>query len=315
MNFITPKGAVCGFPSATLRRIGALKRGKLTDREDHSRSRYQERGFTFDTADAGEALGFWDVLFFGELQVLAVDFRSDYNAEPCPLPINRTGRGWLPNHTWRVTTNREWHNRDTVFHPHSNQNSPYCILSCTRYRCHPTSTHSSSMIRLRSHPYTTHAAVNFVVFLPSLQRLHSTEFSSLNDYTLIVKKCTLPLHASRSLSLSLYVSLLATIAPSTSVLTSLYVAFHVFLSRASANTHSVTLTEHNLVRTERLYPFHRPDATVTVHPRPSARKGICVYTKLSLHINYRYRPGTHKTLQPSARAMQPLPVFPVRNIN
>ena len=104
MNFLTPRGAVCGFPSTTPRRVGALKRGKLTDRESHSCSIYQKRGFTFESADAGEALGFWDVLFFGELQVLVADFRTQYDQPRCPLPIKRTIRGWLPDETWRVTT-------------------------------------------------------------------------------------------------------------------------------------------------------------------------------------------------------------------
>ena len=100
MNFLTTRGGTCGFPSATLERVGALKRLPLSSKETASRDAYVARGFTFASSELHDILELWDVLFFGERRVLAVDFRTDITAPQSMLPIIHTNRGWLPNRRW-----------------------------------------------------------------------------------------------------------------------------------------------------------------------------------------------------------------------
>ena len=100
MNFLTPRGGACGFPVGTLNYLGALKKEPLTSREDHSRQLYERHGFLFGSDNVREALGIWDVLFFGQPRLLAVDFRTDLALAECTLPIIRRRRGWLPNPAW-----------------------------------------------------------------------------------------------------------------------------------------------------------------------------------------------------------------------
>ena len=100
MNFLTPDACVCGYPSATLKRLGALKLGeRMTTRENAALERYKKRGFTFAGAELHDELDLWDVLFFGEQTILAVDFRKETGSRPGWLPIAPTTRGWLPHHT------------------------------------------------------------------------------------------------------------------------------------------------------------------------------------------------------------------------
>lgn len=101
MNFLTPQGAVCGFPSATLKRQGALKVEPLSNREDRSVDRYRRRGFTFHGEELRRELDMWDYNFFGEQRLLAVDFRLEFDDVHCSLPIMRTNRGWLPDDNWK----------------------------------------------------------------------------------------------------------------------------------------------------------------------------------------------------------------------
>ena len=103
MNFLTPRGGACGFPVGTLHRVGALKKEPLTGREQHSRELYERHGFLFGSDNVREALGAWEVLFFGQPRLLAIDFRTDLTVAQCPLPITRRKRGWLPDPAWNKT--------------------------------------------------------------------------------------------------------------------------------------------------------------------------------------------------------------------
>ena len=101
MNFLTPRGGSCGFPSGTLRRLAAVCRQALTTREKRGRDIYTERNFVFGCAQTREVLRVWDVLFFGEPKVLAVDFGTDPAAPRRPLPVRPAPRGWLPDASWK----------------------------------------------------------------------------------------------------------------------------------------------------------------------------------------------------------------------
>lgn len=104
MNFITPDGFVCGFPSATLERRGALRLEPLTGREDAALERYRSRGFDFDAEGLRESLDMWDYIFFGERVLLSMDFRVEFGAVRRGLPLKATARGWLMDAGWKMRT-------------------------------------------------------------------------------------------------------------------------------------------------------------------------------------------------------------------
>ncbi len=100
MNFITPDCCVCGFPSATLLRLGTLKLESPGGWERAVRTRYESRGFTFD-GSLRNVLDMWDYMFFGEQDLLALDFREDLNAPRAVMPLRPTRRGWLTEPGWK----------------------------------------------------------------------------------------------------------------------------------------------------------------------------------------------------------------------
>ncbi len=103
MNFLTPDGCVCGFPTATLDRVGVLKGTRLSECEQAEFKKYRRRGFRFDTTPLRQALDMWDFVFFGERDVLFTDFRFNVSEPQPTLPIRRTVRGWVPNPRYSMT--------------------------------------------------------------------------------------------------------------------------------------------------------------------------------------------------------------------
>ncbi len=105
MNFITPDACVCGFPTATLDRVGVLKGTRLSYWEEAEFKKYRQRGFRFDTEPLRQALDMWDFIFFGERDILAIDFRPELSDPQRRLPIRCTRRGWIPSCYW-LTSDR-----------------------------------------------------------------------------------------------------------------------------------------------------------------------------------------------------------------
>ncbi len=100
MNFLTPDGCVCGFPSATLSRLGVLRMAAPSLRDRLAVIKYEKRGFDFQADDLRDLLDMWDYLFFGQRNLLAMDFRVNLADDKAVLPILYTLRGWVPNHRW-----------------------------------------------------------------------------------------------------------------------------------------------------------------------------------------------------------------------
>ncbi|RDX53626.1 hypothetical protein OH76DRAFT_1479427 [Lentinus brumalis] len=100
MNFIAPDSCFCGFPTATLVHMGTLKVESPGGWERAVRARYESRGFTFD-GSLRSALDMWDYMFFGEQNLLALDFRDNFDASRAVMPLQRTVRGWLPDPDWK----------------------------------------------------------------------------------------------------------------------------------------------------------------------------------------------------------------------
>ena len=97
MNFITPRACVCGYPSATLERVGVLKQGRLRVRDKAAIAKYRDdRAFYFVGDEWRNTLEMWDHLFFGERDLLALDYRISPGADRADLPIKFTARGWVP---------------------------------------------------------------------------------------------------------------------------------------------------------------------------------------------------------------------------
>ncbi len=118
MNFITPDACVCGYPSATLLRLGTLGIDESSLQQRIILERYRARGFNFADGEAlRNALDMWDSVFFGQLKLLAMDFRDTIDAPRRRIPILCTVRGWLADREWRVATRRkcthELHDRMT----------------------------------------------------------------------------------------------------------------------------------------------------------------------------------------------------------
>ncbi len=114
MNFLTPDGCVCGCPSGTLRRQAVVKLEPLNDREQRARQRYERRGYTFGETPLRNDLDTWDYIFFGEHQLLALDFRKKFNLPRPYYPIKATRRGWLSDERWKVIVPREFISVNTV---------------------------------------------------------------------------------------------------------------------------------------------------------------------------------------------------------
>lgn len=98
MNFLTPHACVCGYPSATLERIGVLKQGPLRVRDNTAVAKYRDRrDFYFVGNEWRSALDMWDHLFFGERNLIALDYRISPGTGSAALPIQFTARGWVPS--------------------------------------------------------------------------------------------------------------------------------------------------------------------------------------------------------------------------
>lgn len=99
-NFITPDGAACGYPDATLERRGVISQDHYqTDSIRSAIIKYEARGYTLVQDE-------WRVEFqpsyirhqhyFGDRNAVVVDFRrAPYDPQPS-LPIHPTRRSWFP---------------------------------------------------------------------------------------------------------------------------------------------------------------------------------------------------------------------------
>ncbi len=63
VNFITPDGCGCGYPSSTLHRIGVLKPGLFRLRDKNAVAKYEGRCFDFVSQEWRQVLDMWDYLF------------------------------------------------------------------------------------------------------------------------------------------------------------------------------------------------------------------------------------------------------------
>ncbi len=117
INFITPDAYVCGFPHATLSRLGVLKQGALRRRDKAAIAKYEQRGYSFLGQEWREMADTWDYLFFGQRNALVVDFRLYFQDNMAVLPIKRTSRGWVPSVSTSLRRPGEWESRrSTLLH-------------------------------------------------------------------------------------------------------------------------------------------------------------------------------------------------------
>ncbi len=63
INFVTPDAYVCGFPHATLSRLGVLKQGPLGRRDKLAIAKYEQRGYHFLGQEWREMVDTWDYFF------------------------------------------------------------------------------------------------------------------------------------------------------------------------------------------------------------------------------------------------------------
>lgn len=113
-NFLTPDGCLCAFPSGTLDMRGATKLDPLMSRELETLAVYEERGFVFGGEELRRELDVWDYIFFGQRQLLAVDFRRNLGARRHKLPVFQTERGWVPNDGWEFEAKGEYCSSDLI---------------------------------------------------------------------------------------------------------------------------------------------------------------------------------------------------------
>ncbi|PIL26250.1 hypothetical protein GSI_12006 [Ganoderma sinense ZZ0214-1] len=97
VNFITPHGAVCAFPTHTLAGKGLVE-GELHDKGVRAKKKYEDRGFQFDERaywQAGWGLEPGPANVFSNVPLLVLDFQSVWRSAPFPLPIRPLGSRWL----------------------------------------------------------------------------------------------------------------------------------------------------------------------------------------------------------------------------
>ncbi len=99
VNFLTPDGCGCGFPSGTLRKRGFVKSGFLTVRDQVAIDKYRNRGFVtlydpwVEELDADEHSPF---TAFGDVDVTIIYFRPQAEAPYPSLPVYHTSDGcWI----------------------------------------------------------------------------------------------------------------------------------------------------------------------------------------------------------------------------
>ena len=90
VNFITPHGAVCGYPTLTLSAQGLVKAATPNEKELTARSKYEKRGVRFTDVDnwcpSGQAVRSGHRVFVDNA-LLVVDFRTVWTTGPTSLPI------------------------------------------------------------------------------------------------------------------------------------------------------------------------------------------------------------------------------------
>lgn len=98
VNFITPHGAVCGYPNLTLSNEGIMDGVTPTAKVISARTKYEGRGFSFTGVDAWRP---WEYTLqdgcrvFKEGALLTLDFRTVWTFGRQVLPITRTPRHWV----------------------------------------------------------------------------------------------------------------------------------------------------------------------------------------------------------------------------
>lgn len=91
VNFITYRGAVCGFPKHTLSREGLVTDSELSSKAISARSKYEARGVRFtEVASWRSEPGAEDARTFSISAMSILDFYTVWPCTPHPLPISRT---------------------------------------------------------------------------------------------------------------------------------------------------------------------------------------------------------------------------------
>ena len=100
VNFITPRGAVCGYPSLTLSAQGLVEAVTPNKKVLAARSKYEKRGVRFTDVDdwrpSSRSVPDGHRIFV-EKALLVVDFRTVWSTGRTSLPINRERFGWVLN--------------------------------------------------------------------------------------------------------------------------------------------------------------------------------------------------------------------------
>ncbi|KAI0745599.1 hypothetical protein C8Q76DRAFT_789967 [Earliella scabrosa] len=97
VNVVTPNECVCGYPSQTFSKEGALQLSTLTEKEEAAKAKYEDQGFRFphpwwsiETDDPSNST----MDFFRAVNARGLTFQTAIS-EPAPaFPLMRTECGW-----------------------------------------------------------------------------------------------------------------------------------------------------------------------------------------------------------------------------
>ena len=96
-NFIAPDGCGCAYPAATIRRMGVVRNGYMSEKDIAAAHKYASRGFTLvqdDWMTLEDDPPCWEADCFGDVDAMVVSFRKAADSRPAQLPVDFTGGRW-----------------------------------------------------------------------------------------------------------------------------------------------------------------------------------------------------------------------------
>ena len=98
VNFLTPRGAVCAYPSHTLNHKAFATDISYSPKLLAAREKYESRGFEFHTVDSWRPARLnapEGSRVFAVGPILYADFQSKWLTNSAPLPIVHAGKNWV----------------------------------------------------------------------------------------------------------------------------------------------------------------------------------------------------------------------------
>ena len=96
-NFISPDGCGCGYPAVTMRRVGVVKSGYMSERDIDAAQKYAARGFGLvqdDWMTLPSDPATWEPRYFGDHDAMVVSFRKTADSELPELPVQYADGRW-----------------------------------------------------------------------------------------------------------------------------------------------------------------------------------------------------------------------------